>query len=159
MSKVAEHNVQKDSIAKPDQEELLLTKLVLGYDNDADYLLDNENDANGLKNAMKMFDELIDNEDFFNTNENDAFLDENDEEESNLDFEIEDSDDEAVQDAELFDIENSDEEMEQAVDEEVSSSSESEEDAWNDSDDENIKINIYQNKRLRKLKDLMKKQT
>lgn len=152
MSKVAEHNVQKDSIAKPDQEELLLTKLVLGYDNDADYLLDNENDANGLKNAMKMFDELIDNEDFFNTNENDAFLAENDEEESNLDFEIEDSDDEAVQDAELFDIENSDEEMEQAFDEEVSSSSESEEDAWNDSDDENIKINIYQNKRLRKLK-------
>ncbi|CAI8496351.1 unnamed protein product [Hanseniaspora opuntiae] len=152
MSKVAEHNVQKDSIAKPDQEELLLTKLVLGYDNDADYLLDNENDANGLKNAMKMFDELIDNEDFFNTNENNAFLAENDEEESNLDFEIEDSDDEAVQDAELFDIENSDEEMEQAFDEEVSSSSESEEDAWNDSDDENIKINIYQNKRLRKLK-------
>lgn len=149
MSKVAEGIVETKPIAKPDQEELLLTKLVLGYDNDTEYLYENENDVNGLKNAMKMFDEFIDNEDFFNGNENEVFTAENEEEESALEFEIDNSDEENVQDDELFDIENSENE-EEAVEEEESS--ESEEDAWNDSDDENIKINIYQNKRLRKLK-------
>ena len=149
MSKVAEGIVETKPIGKPDQEELLLTKLVLGYDNDTEYLYENENDVNGLKNAMKMFDEFIDNEDFFNGNENEVFTAENEEEESALDFEIDNSDEENVQDDELFDIENSENE-EEAVEEEESS--ESEEDAWNDSDDENIKINIYQNKRLRKLK-------
>jgi len=149
MSKVAEGIVETKPIGKPDQEELLLTKLVLGYDNDTEYLYENENDVNGLKNAMKMFDEFIDNEDFFNGNENEVFTAENEEEESALEFEIDNSDEENVQDDELFDIENSENE-EEAVEEEESS--ESEEDAWNDSDDENIKINIYQNKRLRKLK-------
>ncbi|XBW37670.1 hypothetical protein QEN19_003252 [Hanseniaspora menglaensis] len=165
MSKSDSVDVTKDSkiIAIPDAEELLLTKLVLGYDNDSDFNDGNE-DVNGLKATMKIFDEFVDKE-FFSNDENDNEGSEFTEKENMFGFEIENSDIEnsdnpAVQDDDLFDIDNSDEDVEMDDDEQVEdgeefeSTAESEvSDAWEDSDDEKVKINIYQNKRLRKLKN------
>ncbi|OBA25150.1 WD40 repeat-like protein [Hanseniaspora valbyensis NRRL Y-1626] len=159
------------TVALPDTEELLLTKLVLGYDNDSDFNDENDDDANRLKATMRMFDEFVDKEIFANGGEDeDGEANLFKEKDNMFGFDIENSDeeeeidnlDEAVQDDDLFAIENSDDEDENmddgaaetgyqdSEDEEASESEVS--DAWEDSDDEHIKINIYQNKRLRKLK-------
>lgn len=146
------------AIAEPDVEEILLSKLVLGYDNDGDFNNESTDDVNGLKATMRMFDEFVDKEFFSNEDVEVNGFEDND---SGFGFDIEKSDneveDEAVQDDDLFDIENSDDELRlDNADEEENDENTKEEnevsDAWEDSDDENIKINIYQNKRLRKLK-------
>ncbi|KAL6940153.1 hypothetical protein ACO0QE_004048 [Hanseniaspora vineae] len=142
------------SVSPPDEEELLLSKLVFGETS--------EEFSKNLLDTINLFEEF-DNEDSWGESAADALLnksdalgagnDENDEEQEEDEADL-------VNNDQLFyiDEDGDDEEDKMDIDDdgamesEYSSDESDASDAWEDSDDENVDVNLWENNRTKKLK-------
>lgn len=142
-------------ISPPDEEELLLSKLVFGETS--------EEFSKNLLDTINMFEEF-DNEELWGESQADALLNKSDElgAENNGKQEEEDEAD-LVNNDQLFyiDEDGGDEEDKMDIDQEGAQEDEESEysseesdvsDAWDDSDDENVDVNLWENNRTKKLK-------